>query len=272
MSEVTEGLEPEELDLEGDLPENQDVFPRDYVEKLRRQAAGYRTRSAEYEGLIEESFGDADTARQAANLWQMSATKDGLARITVEALTAMGYSPERIQEFISTGAQAPAPPAAPPVPVEDPTQPVTWELLQQWGAQLQGQIAQQVNAPIQQMTMAQAQQVAIGGLESALAEVGVADPVTRTIVLELADRYVDEDERDPYVLAEAVRRGYGDYEAHLQGATGAALQAKAQANRNLPTPLTGGASPSGLEALPAPKNVKSAHERLRMRLEAAGED
>lgn len=60
MSTTDETI-PDELDTE--LPEG-DTFPRDYVEKLRTEAAGHRTKAREAEARVETAVAEAVTPLQ----------------------------------------------------------------------------------------------------------------------------------------------------------------------------------------------------------------
>jgi myosin heavy subunit len=68
--EQASGGDPQASDPKsGDGQELQDTFDRPYVEKLRNEAAKYRTQLRDLESKVEQ-FGDYDQLKEAASKWQ----------------------------------------------------------------------------------------------------------------------------------------------------------------------------------------------------------
>lgn len=105
--------EPESLD--SDLPEGEDVFPRDYVEKLRAEAAKHRTRARDIESKFE-GYTPEEKERFLELAHQLStdpkAAYEEFAGVTERLAKQLGIEEKTMEETPTPAESAPAESAA----------------------------------------------------------------------------------------------------------------------------------------------------------------
>lgn len=197
--------------LDTDLPQA-DTFPRDYVEKLRQEAAGYRTKYRDVEGWTKfhddykDDFASVDELRGFVDQFK---TREGLLNFTARVLQEMGVPLERVfgQQPLQAG--------------EDLDRPLTrreFQELQQ--KQFADQQAAREDSDVKQ----------------ALRDLNVTD-AERNFVVAAAMKYPSH-----LGYAERIKRGHADVQKYLD--THAATIAQTDQQNREKTPGSLGGSPA----------------------------
>lgn len=239
--------------VEQELPQG-DQFDRAYVEKLRNEAAGYRTKARDLESFMESSGGRERLER----LVEATTTEEGVFSLFVEAGKKLGLGINELQSLFAGGA------GDDEDEDDDDTddKPLTRRELEQL---LEQKLEQEVRRPLTQQRQEQAIAEGERAVVQTLDQLGVTDDDDRRLIMRLAEDFAppDGDPRayDPRVLAESIRKAHEHFET-LQSRYGERyVQRKRQTTTN---PLTGGGGGSPTMVLPKePKNVQEAIDMIR---------
>lgn len=230
--------------LDTDLPQG-DSFPRDYVEKLRKEAADHRTK---YKGVepwgqfaeeFKGHFSGPDDLREFLGNFQ-----DPQRFIQWFAQTAQQLPPEVLQQVFG--------------PEPDPNE-LNRPLTVQEFAQFQQQ-------QMQQAQMAQEDQV----VESTLKELGLSGKSRKAVIALAMEALpgIRGRQDDPTRFAQALQKGYEAYQELLNEHVNT-ISSKDEANRaRTPGSISGGVPPVPGEDKPA-ADFKEARQRAMERVRGA---
>lgn len=247
------------------LPE-QDQFDRAYVEKLREQAANYRVKAKE----LAEPFGDPDTAKQAAKIYDALQSEEGVAQLFVESGQALGLGVKELEALFGEG-DAPAATKSGDASTEEPESGEGSEDDQI--AQLQKQI-EELRQEQTQTVQQQRQATAKAAAQEALSEIGL-DPSDKdqseivNQVLTLGQKHIGENEWAPDKIKSAVKKGHEDLQRVVESQAEQLLAKKKKDRDEQPGSIDGGASPGG-EPEEEPQDLKTAKKRAREKFKKSG--
>lgn len=236
--------------LAAELPAGQDTFDRAYVEKLRKEAATYRTKNKEFSDL-----GDVERIKQGLQIVEALEKPDGVNQLFWESAQILGFDPDELEDFVSGRTNR--------IPTTDdgtPATPDAIEAVEELRAEIQSEREERITA----------ERTAV--VTSTLDTLKVPDDETvRYAVLSLGNQFVDLD--DPRTTTKdiiaAVKKGQEAYVKLTEAEVQRYLASKAEDANQTPTALTGGGSVTGTNPEP-PKDVKEAGARAKARLKAKG--
>lgn len=237
--------------VDTELPAEKDVFSRDYVESLRREAAGFRTKLREYETL-----GDRARLEYATRIANALDTDEGKLQLFVEAGQSLGVGYDRL-EALFEDAESKVKEAE-----KDLERPLT-------RAELEDILDAEIRQPLARDTEQRTFERNATAINDMLDALGLEDPDMRLSVLALGNKYVSETESDPRALMNAVQAGYKDYVGMMNGAVQSYVEDKARQAGYAPRPLVG-TSPVTGTTRPEPKTMAEAKQRVRERLRESG--
>lgn len=245
------------------LPEDQDLFPRKYVEELRDREAKYRIKARDFNTQFEE-YGGSDAVREAVELKQQLSTDDGVIAMFIESGRALGLGIKDMESLFGQAAEAAGSGGTELDGLED-TDTLT---VADARRMVQEAIQQQVIAPQQEQQFQGQVAEAQRAVHDTIAELKIpAEDIDAVLVA--GQKYLPDGDYDPAHVAAAVRRGNEDYNAQMEKRAAAYLAGKKTVVDT--TPSSTGASTSGGTALPEPKSVEEGSKRARERLRLSGE-
>lgn len=248
------------------LPEDQDLFPRSYVEELRDREARYRIKARDSVTQLDE-FGGVDAVRAAVELHQSLQTDDGVVSMFIEAGRALGLGVDQLEALFGESAAESGTEQSALDGLNDEDEISVKDARALIAAEVERAIQSKVVAPQAEQEYAEAVQTAQRTVRDTVAELKIADEDVDG-VLSAGQKYLKDGDLDPANIAAAVRRGHEDYEKALAQRAEKRLQAKAKVKETVPS-STGASTPGGT-ALPEPQNSEEAKKRARQRLRLAG--
>lgn len=250
------------------IPDDQDLFPRKYVEELRDREAKYRIKARDYNSQFEE-FGGSDAVRAAVELQQQLQTDDGVISMFIEAGRALGLGTKELEALFGEGQVAPEGEQKPALEsLNDDDQITVADAKSLVKQAIQDAIRDQVIAPQKEQEFQNAVAGATRAVTDTVAELKIPEADVDA-VLAAGQKYLAENDFDPAHVANAVRRGNDDFNKAIAAKVEERLKGKLETAQN--TPSSTGGTTAGSTALPEPKNVAEGRARARVRLGLRGE-
>lgn len=234
----------ETLDVE--LPAG-DTFTREYVEGLRREAAGYRTKLREHEAL-----GSREELTKAKEIAEALKTDQGVQELFLEAGEYLGATKDQLEGLFKKAEQA----------IEKAEDKKGAPLSE---ADIERIIEEKFRKPLVEQQEAIVYETNKRLVATALDSLRVNDDADKYVVLSLANKYADSNETNGEKLVAAVKKAHEEWLKIGERLADQHLESKRQQSGWAPKPLSGGASP-GTTSEPPPKNVAEAGERVRKML------
>lgn len=244
------------------LPDDQDLFPRKYVEELRDREAKYRIKARDSVTALDE-FGGVDAVRAAVEFQQSLRTDDGVISMFIESGRALGLGVDQLEALF--GGQATVSGTQTPNldDLGDDEQISVAEARKLVNAEIERAIQEKVIAPQQEAEFQSVIATAQQAVQNTIAELKI-DEADVDGVLAAGQRYLQDGDYDPEHIKAAVRRGQEDYEKAMRQRAEKYLKGKVDTKET--TPSSTGASTPGGTALPEPKDTAEAKTRARQRL------
>lgn len=260
---TAESSVPEEetwADLDA-LPEDQDLFPRKYVEELRDREAKYRIKGRDLFTEVD-GLGGIDTVKSAVELQRQLSTEDGTIAMFIEAGRALGLG---IKDMENLFGETPGNAPKSELDSLDDDAPLTAADARRM---VEEAIQNQVIAPQAEAQFQAQLQGAQSAVRDTLAELKVSEADVDAVLL-AGQRYLADGDYDPAHVANAVRRGQADHESSMRARAEQYAREKLDTQTKVPSSTGSGSTPGGTD-LPEPANVQDAKKRARQRLQLSG--
>lgn len=232
--------EPAELD------EDVDQFEREYVEKVRQQAADYRTRAKEYADAVGDiPLTDVKTA---AELLAGLQTEPGVIKMFYDTGRALGLTPKQMEALFESDDATKEP--AEPVHDETDDEVLTAGEMRKALADLTKQLADERS----NLTTEGMKQAASNALTAGFADLKVTDETEKAEIMLYGEKHLPPGVPipSPQQVDDALRKGYDDWNKAVELRVTNYLAAKRAARDAAPKPL-GEAGGAGLEQEERPK-------------------
>lgn len=238
-----------------EIGEGVQQFERAYVEKLRGQAADYRTRARDLHEKVE-TWGGTERVEQAVKFLTDAGTEEGTIKLFIEAGQALGLGFDKLESLFDKVDAAAAAEVEAAAPADDDV--LTWkearELLQK-----------EVLEPAQRAQEQTIINTARATVADSLKDVPKED---HAAVLALGQEHIADGDFDPEHIRAAVRKGVEILQTTRARDREAYLAEKLKELQDTPS-ATGGSGAPGGEAPAPPKNWEEAKARGRLRITEA---
>lgn len=207
-------------------------------------------------------YGGADYAKQAVEHYRALQTEDGVWNTFFQTGRALGLGVREIEALFNApggpgGSQA-----------DEPAGPADDDVMT--FADFKRIMQEEILQPQAKAAQAQAETMARTVIDTTVEKLGIVDPDIRAAVLQLGDRYLNDD-LSPANVAEAVRKGHADYLKVVQAERKAYIAEKRGQQVAVPKAPAGGTGGSTLPpAEDEPRDVNEAIRRARARRAAQG--